>query len=408
MNEMVMQENLDKLVNTISLIKHSGEENDRLVKVDSYISDLKNVLNTIFENYNCTDILYTLNTDNSYFGVIVNPKIDGLTGFKIFATEEPVELKDYQLELDSKLIDSFLTSEEVASIILFDISSTMCPGQIETVRSLVDLQLLADENDVINLRESASYTQLIVYAIKDTLYKVSSILFKDDLEDILANPLIREYHLEDAITFGQEKILSSTFGASDTLRSPETAVLQWVLMIYQDVKGYAASAIATLKDAKSFTASRLLIAEIDKVINAIDRAGNFVVKESTVNINNISLNKFFESKALYSLNELGLFKSLKLAGLRSIEDDYYELAVQVKALDTESDALYVLRAINSRLSILEDYIYNNEIKESDKKHWLAVAKQYRDLRNAVLNKKINKRKYSDIFMDYNDFESDND
>jgi len=258
------------------------------------------------------------------------------------------------------------------------------------------------DDDVLHLRDSVNYNQLIIYAIKDTLYKVSSLLFKESIDDALADISIQTYELQDALVSAQEKLVNNVYGMMDSVRTSKTVILQWVFMIYQDVKGYAASAIDTLRDAKSFTASKLLNIEIDKTIDAIDKAGNFIVREDA------SLNKFFDQKAMYSLNELGLFKSLKLNGLRSIEDDYYELAVQVKAMETEADALYILRSINSRLSILEDYIYNNDLKENEKKHWLAVAKQYRDLRNMILNKKINKRKYSDLFMDYDDFPSDND
>ena len=401
MNELAMQDKLDKLVNILTQIKYSGEENEGLIKINSYIPELRDSINSIFEedHYICTDVLYTLNTDNEYFGVIINPAIDGATAFKIFATSEPVQLTSYQLELDSKLFNAGLTSEEIASIIIFEISSLLNPGQIDHVRSLIDLHVLSDD-DVIHLRDSINYNQLIIYAIKDTLYKVSSILFKEDIDDILSNDYVKMYKLDNALVFAQEKLVNNVFGMMDSVRSPKTIILQWVFMIYQDVKGYSRTSIETLKDAKTFTASKLLTIEIDKTINAIDRVGSSIVKESG------TLNNFFDSKALYSLNELGLFKSLKLNGLRSIEDDYYELAVQVKSIDTETDALYVLRAINSRLSILEDYIYNNELKETEKKHWLMVAKQFRDLRNVILSKKINKRKYMDIFMDFNDFESD--
>ena len=277
----------------------------------------------------------------------------------------------------------------------------MNPAKIEQVRNLIDLNVLS-ENDVLHLRESLNYTQLIIYAIKDTLYKVSSIIFKDDPDDILANQWIQVLNLQDTLMSAQTKLVSNVFGVVDSLRSPKAVILQWVFMVYQDIKGYADSAISTLRDAKAFTASKLLIAEIDKTINAIDKAGGFIVKED------VALPKLIESKSMYSINELGLFKALKASGLRKIEDDYYELTVQAKTIESETDALFVLRSINSRLSILEDYIYNNTLKESEKRHWLAVAKLYRDLRTFVTEKKISKRKYNDIFMDYDDFASDND
>ena len=216
----------------------------------------------------------------------------------------------------------------------------MNPVQIDHVRELIDIHVLS-EDDVVQIRDSINYNQLIVYAIKDTLYKVSSILFKEDVEDILSNNCIQMFELQDALVSAQSKLINNVFGMNDTVRSPKVIILQWVFMIYQDVKGYAASAIETLKDAKLFTASKLIGLEIDKTINCIDKIGNFIVKEA------MDLNKFFDNKAMFSLNELGLFKSLKQSGLRSIEDDYYELAVQVKSIDTEADALFVLRAINS-------------------------------------------------------------
>lgn len=405
MNELKNQDNLDNLVNTIAQIKHSSKDNEGLMQINSYINDLRTNINTVLEDGQivCTDIFYTLNTDNEYFGVIINPVIDGPDAFKIFATSDPVVINKYQLEIDSKLLDTDLSPEEIAAVIIYEITSMLNPGQIDRVRSLIDLNVLND-NDVVHLRDSINYTQLIVYAIKDTLYKISSILFKEDVDDVLSNPWIQALDLADAIVSAQVSLTNNVFGVNDTLRSPQTVILQWVFMIYQDVSGYAATSIDTLKDAKSFTASKLLNAEIDKTITAIDRARSSIVKEDF----GMPLHKFFESTHMYALNELGLFKALKADGLRKIEDDYYELVVQVKSIDTENDALYVLRSINSRLSILDDYIYNNTLKESDKKHWLAVARQYRDLRTTLVNKKISKRKYSDIFMDYNDFESDND
>ena len=177
MNELAVQENMDKLTDIINQIKTSGNDSEGLLKITSFVNDLKSVLNDTFsdEGYNCLDVIYTLNTDNEYFGVIVNPPIDGLTAFKIFATGEAIRLASYQLELDSKLFANNLTSEEIAAVILFEISSALDPNQITNIRNLIDLHVLSDD-DVIHLRDSINYNQLIIYALKDTLRKVSSIV----------------------------------------------------------------------------------------------------------------------------------------------------------------------------------------------------------------------------------------
>lgn len=397
MNDIAMNDKIDSIVSIISQIKTSSSDNEGLIKINSFIPEFKDKINDLFSDfgYNCRDIFYTLNTDKEYFGVMINPIIDGVSAFKIFATSEDVSLTDYQLELDSKLIDSQLTSKQILSVIIFEITSIMNPGQIAHVRSLIDLHVLS-EDDVLQLRDSINYTQLIIYALKDTLYKVSSMLYKSDVNEVLSQEAIQTLNLEDDLISAYDKLLNDVYGINDSLRSPKTVILQWVFMIYKDIKGYYVHAKDTLRTAKEFTASKLINMEIDKTISAIDRANGTIVKE------NVSLNSLLESNAMYSINELGLFKSLKLSGLKTIEDEYYELAVQAKSIDTENDALYVIRCINSRLSILEDYIYNNNLRESDKKHWMQVAKMYRALRNEVLNKKINKRKYQDIFMDFDE------
>ena len=59
----------------------------------------------------------------------------------------------------------------------------------------------------------------------------------------------------------------------------------------------------------------------------------------------------------------------------------------------------IMRAINSRLGILEDYLLNDEMSDYDRKHWEYVAQQYRDLRAKLANKKFKEKQYG-LFFDY--------
>jgi hypothetical protein len=70
--------------------------------------------------------------------------------------------------------------------------------------------------------------------------------------------------------------------------------------------------------------------------------------------------------------------------------------------------MYVMRAINTRLNILDDYLYSgDEISEGERKHWQAVADRYRFLREELVKKKIWNRKNYGLFYDYNQtFEGD--
>ena len=151
----------------------------------------------------------------------------------------------------------------------------------------------------------------------------------------------------------------------------------------------------TLNDAKAFTASKLEIAEIDKTLDAVNRIDNSIIESK-----NIDLNHFFEKKHLSSLNEISLFRSLKKNGLRGIENELYEYTMRVKNCTDPDDAYLVMRGINNRLGVLEDYIYSEQLTDSDRRHWEEAAQAYRDLRVVLSKKKLEGKQYG-LFFDYN-------
>lgn len=369
--------------------------NGELTPTDNrhFSGPLIKTLNKLFPEYNCTDVLYTINNDKPFFGVRINPSISALDALSIITTEEPVKFNTYQVELDSKMFDMVrLSAEEITTYILYEVSSYLKPENISMVRAIIDLNMLSTD-DVISIRDSANYSQLIIYSIKDTLFKLSSLLFKDS--DI--NVLGAEYF--NSLIGVQKKIFSSPYGLSESERVPNTAVLQWMLSIYKDVNHNSRLIKETLKDAKECTGSKLEKNEIDKTIKAIDRIENGIMSEST-------LDKSLINKGFSALLELSLFKSLKQNGLRSIEDSLYEFSLRIKNCDTEEDAMYILRGINTRLSILEDYIYNTpELNENERKHWELIAYKFRELREVLAKRKIVNKKQYGLFFDYDQLDT---
>ena len=398
MNEIAYAQAVEKLETLFTNILHLRPEEMLCAPNTQHLTEIKSSLNDIFKEFgsyiNCTDVIYTLNTDKEYFGLCINPVISSIDMMKILTTDDDIHLRNYQVEIDSKLLDLGLDADEITAMLLYEVSSTMSEGSINEVRSLIDLHVLADD-DVIRIRDSANYSQLIIYAIKDTLYKASSLLFKEDVDDLLANEVIVTSKLDPSLVSAQDKLINNVYGSSDTVRSPKTVILAWMFMVYKNMKLYSRIAKETLEEAKLFTASILVKQEIDKTLASIERINAQTVLESTV-----KLTTFIEKKAMYSLNEVSIFKSLKTSGLRSIEDDYYELAVRAKAAETEDDVLFVLRGINTRLSILEDYLVNTDLSDNERKHWTKVANDYRALRDTVANSKVLKRKQYGLFYDY--------
>lgn len=398
----LLTEKLEKLESFFLNIMYLKPE-DSLFKPNlTNINDIKNALNNIFEDSKCIDVSFTNNTDKPFFGIKINPGMSPKDAIIILTTDEKVKLVNYNIEFDSKLFQNGLDVKELAALTVYEISSIMDSFEIfDKVRDVVDEKLVTMD-DVISIRDSVNYAQLIIFAIKDTMYKLGSFLFKENDSELVLNPVINAADYQDYILSAINKIKSSTSALSDSIRLANTTILDWMLIMYKDMKINTRIVSDTLTDAKAFTGSKLEIAEIDKCISAVNKINSTIMLGENTN-----LNKFFEAKNISSLNEISIFKSLKRNGLRSIEDDYYELAMRAKSCSNADDAALVMRAINNRLGILEDYLYNEEMKESERKHWEGVAYKYRELR-AIMAKKKYKEKQFSVYIDYESLPSDND
>ena len=395
MNIEYLAEKVEKLESVFVNILYLKPE-DRVVAPNmSNLADLRTIINSIFDENKCLDVLYTLNTDKQFFGIRINPAMSASDATVILSTDEKVRLVNYQIEFDSKLFDIGLSGDELVAITIYEIASMMDNTEIfDNLRALIDCNVVTND-DVISIRDSVNYAQLIIFAIKDTMYKLSSMIFKDEPEDLLANPATAATETGESLLSAREKIISSISGLGDTFRTPKPVILEWMFLMYRDMKINSGIISDTLNDAKAFTASRLEIAEIDKTLDAINRIDSSIIESK-----NIDLNHFFEKKHLSSLNEISLFRSLKKNGLRGIENELYEYTMRVKNCTDADDAYLVMRGINNRLGVLEDYIYSEQLTDSDRRHWEEVAQAYRDLRVVLSKKKLEGKQYG-LFFDYN-------
>lgn len=396
MNIELLPEKIEKLESVFLNILYLKPE-ERIIAPDmSVLGDLKNAINSIFDENLCINVMYTNNTDKQFFGVRINPYMSPSDAIVILTTDEKVKLNKYQIEFDSKLFDIGLNESELAAIVVYEISSMMDNTDvIDKVRFEAE-KIMLENDDIVNIRDSVNYAQLIIFAIKDSLYKLSSLLFVQDVEDLALNQSIQACGLENDILSARELIDSSLNGLGESLRSPDLLILKWMFTMYRNMDIYSGAVREALKDSKAFTASKLEIAEIDKTLTCVDRIEGKSIQESA---KSISLDKFFESKNMYSLNEISIFKSLKKNGLRGIENDLYEFAMRVKNCTEIEDAYYIMRGINSRIGILEDYIQNEQLSDAEEKHWMYVCNQYRELRIALSKKKIKEKQYG-LWFDY--------
>ena len=168
----------------------------------------------------------------------------------------------------------------------------------------------------------------------------------------------------------------------------EINVIRWAFDLIDNLDMHLLDAIDTLATIKSMTGSKLeynlLEAVIDSLKSTVDMDPmDKCVKESTI------------------LEGFSLFKSLKINGLRGIEDDLYEYKIRVKNCEDEEDAMYILRQINTRLTILDDYVRSEDkLSENERQRWLNDIEEYKNLRYQLGQKKIGGKKQYGIFIDY--------
>lgn len=381
-----MEENIISVEEKERAIKNiiiALSEDTYSVKMDkSRLEEICNSLNTLFEDAKCKEVIYTVNSDKLPFGIYIDPVISNYDLMNILFENNdiPFRVKEYRVEIDSKLFMEGLSPEDITKMILHDVELMLSAEVADKLRSLITIYTASI--DTISVKNSINDNSILIYAIKDTLNKLSSSLYG-------------KYDFKFAVDEMIDKISKVDYeNISIYDNFPKVIILQWAFMVYSDIKTNYAMIKSTLEEAKDLTGSVLIKDTIDKTIAAINRTGFELIDES------VDLPKFIDKKNI-PLNEVSIFKSLKTNGLRAIENDYYEYAILVKSASDENEAMYALRGINTRINILTDYIYNTPgMSDAERKHWEGVIQMYQDLRIKLTKKNIINKKSYGIWFDY--------
>lgn len=352
---------------------------------------IKEILNKIFPNAVCNDVLYTLNNDNMFFGVVVNPALSDNDMMNILFNDDPRTITKYSVEIDSKLFDIGLSAEEISSYIIYEVSAMVSYiSPVSELRAIID-NYLSNEDDYIAIKDSVKYISLIIFAMKDALRKIASSIYKEDTDEILSDSVINSLEIKDYLMSALIKVRSSIFGIGSTVKEPNLVLIKWAFDMYKDMKHNKRSVIETLSEALISTGSYLIKSDIKRTINKLQRV------EDELEIT--------AEQVIREAKSGGLFTNLKRNGLRAIEDDLYEFTIRVKNADTEEDAYYALRQINTRINLLEEYIATTALSEAEEKHWRDVAIKFRELRTVLSNKKIVDRKSYGLFFNYDELDN---
>lgn len=355
----------DRIINLIQDLRTSISIFRKTRNV-SNLNNVKDDINDLFYESNCKDILYTTNTDKMFFGLNVYPImplddiLSFLNGTKNYRTRE------YYVEIDSKLLDSSLTDTEIAACLVHDISALVVETPMKKVKEIIDLYLV-NTNSVLAKTDSKRYLGLLAYAIRDCMRKLTSIFDTSDTHVPIKNEFmdaISMIHNEDIIN----KLKSEGKIATTAYETP-IVILAWTLRLYNRILKYRVGAQDEIREAIKFTASELdrqELLSLQKRINLID--DDSVLNESVL---------------------ADAMRDFKISGLKGYEEDYYEFKFSANNIETQDDALYLISQINSRMTVIADYLTTEKnIPSAQYKKWKTLLDNYNALRNEIASTKV--------------------
>ena len=362
----------------------------------SDLSVIKRELNKFFKDSQCMQVYYTENTDKMFFGIIVNASIDADNIYEYLMGTKDIRISRYNLEYDSHLFNPTLgmTAREIMALTLHEIGhvvNDMTP--IQHARQYLD-EYLAKTGESVPMSQSYNYRDILAYALKDFIAKDRSAFYTRDTDEILADDFARSYGYGPALESAMGKIIAKNSKLYTGTDVDKFAVFTWTLGIYRHLGTRRIPAIRAINKAKALTGSRIEKMEMDNVLRRIVRIDDHVLIEGT---NDSGLVNKIKSR----------MRKMRYDTMRSLEDDFYELNMRIRNVEDEDDALYLMRQLNTRISLIEDYVNSEDLSPTEAKRWNESLEKFKRIRDDLSSTLVYKGKSYGLFIPYLDIKPDN-
>ena len=344
------------------------------MELDKFFSDLK-----------CTSVQYTDNTDNEFFGLYI--KNTNMTPRKAVPREGDLDYApcNYSIEIDSKLA-SILNPVELTAVIINEIKNIISVQALEKFRDAFDFYI-GMNNLSINLELMNNHPNLFRLMYDESVATLLSV-FRPPTSDIIAADdfmvgcgLYEEFNSAmDKVKRLKESIFTDELGN-------KLLTMQWYISVINDSITDTRYISSILRRGFKLTGSKLLRANILNAIKELEPMTD-------------ATERYYKSLT-EAAGKKSLAMQIKDSGLRAIEQDVYEYTMRIKNIEDENDALLLMRQLNNRIAILEDYIAQEELDERVYQKWNKVLEKYYSLRESLTKKTIYKQKMYGLFADYN-------
>ena len=361
----------------------------------SDLNELKKECNKFFDS-KCENIYYTENTDKMFFGMKIIANIDPNKVYDYITDDRHMSNDDlrvwsYSIELDSKLFDPLLglTPEELTAILLHEIGHMVNDTTpLQNARDYIN-SYLADNKETLSMTDSIHYKEILAYGIKDFISKDRSMFYTTNEDEILADEFVRGCGYSDCLDNALKKIVKNNSKLYVDSDISKFTVMAWTLRLYKGLKFRRIGALRTLARAKQMAGSVLEKKEMENIARRIRRIDDTELLESV------------QDKVKARM------RKMRYDSIRSLDDDYYEISMRIRNVEDEDDALYLMRQINTRLSIMEDYLQSEDIDEKERKKWFDSIDRFKELREKLSKSVTYKSKTYGIYVNYPDIKPDN-
>lgn len=361
------------------------------------LDHLKQELNAFFKDSKCKEVMFT-RSDSLFFGMCVYPHVDKELVTAILQDDEKIRFSSYTIEIDSKILRPALaiTPREFVAMLLHEIGHIVNDtAPVDEVRKAIALQL-TKKGDSLNIPKTAQYYTILSYGIKDTVRKMTSMMFIYKNSEVLADEFVHICGYGEDLNSIFDKICKSGMKINDVNKLTSLA---WCLSVYKELKIKRIPALRLLNKMKAISGSTMEKREMDVMINAIKTIDDTNIQEccdynNRENYYIFTENKTEVKKSLYA----DLRKQSAIKNIRKFEQDLYEYKMRIRHVADEDDAYYLMRMINTRISVIEDFLDHERLSEAEHKRWWKLLENYYSLRDELANVTTYRYDYSDSLI----------
>lgn len=342
---------------------------------------MKELNNFFADDINCIGVKYTNNIDNEFFGIYI--KSTDIDPKSIMELEgKPKNPNKYLVEIDSKLA-YVLSPIELTSIIIYEIKNIVSKQSFEKFRDAFTFYIGINDYS-INLENVVHYDKLFNMMYDESIATLYSVFRRPTNEVIVGDDFMTGCGLYENFNSAIDKIKSMKDSIFSTELSDKLLTMQWYISIINNINTDTRYTSTVLREGFQSTGSMLLRTNI---LNAIKEL------EPMTDQGERYFNTLTESRSLIN--------SIKQNGIRSIEQDVYEYTMRIKNIEDENDALLLMRQLNNRIAILEDYLSTENIEDRERDKIYKLLDKYYNLRETLTKKTVYKQKMYGLFADYN-------